>query len=180
MYLPPPLTVSGGKLAIEKIPITSLAKRFKTPMYIYSETRIRENFRRLRDAFKKNYEPVEAIYAVKGNNNPAIAKILVSEGCGIDASAPAEIWLARRLGVQPSKILYTGNYCTDEELAYGAKYCTRINLDDIADLLWGQDEFVSLQALNKFMQRLRIKLTQLGLPPTKLKTIRKRGYLLGI
>lgn len=69
---------------------------------------------------------------MKANNHPAIAKILVSEGAGMDVCNPAEIWLARSLGLEGSKMLYTGNYCTDEELQYGAKYCPRINLDDIA------------------------------------------------
>ncbi len=49
----------------------------------------------------------------------------------MDVCNPAEIWLSKKLGLPKSKTLYTGNYCTDEELAYGAKYCNRINLDDI-------------------------------------------------
>jgi diaminopimelate decarboxylase len=69
---------------------------------------------------------------VKANNHPSIAKILVDEGAGMDVCNPAEIWLSRKLGVPKSKTLYTGNYCTDEELSFGARHCDRINLDDIA------------------------------------------------
>ena len=119
MYLPPPLSIHQNTLCIEKIPITSLVKKFGTPIYVYSESRIRENFRRIAGAFKKFYKNFEILYAVKANNNPEIAKILVSEGAGMDVCNPAEIWLANKLGIQSSKILYTGNYCTDEELKYG-------------------------------------------------------------
>lgn len=132
MYIPPPLVVHRGILCIEKIPVDFLAQEFGTPIYVYSESRIRENFKRIAGAFKKFYKNFEILYAVKANNNPEIAKILVSEGAGMDACNPAEIWLAYKLGISSSKILYTGNYCTDEELAYGAKYCERINLDDAA------------------------------------------------
>ena len=132
MFLPPPLISSRSKLVIEGQSVELLAKRFGTPIYVTSERRIRENFQRLRRAFTKNYKNFEILYAVKANNNPAIAKILASEGAGMDVCNPAEIWLARALKLAPSKMLYTGNYCTDEELRYGAKYCPRINLDDIA------------------------------------------------
>lgn len=132
MYLPPPVSILRNKLAIEKISIESLASRYGTPIYVYGENRIRENFRRLRDAFKKHHANFEILYAVKANNNPAIAKILVDEGAGMDVCNPAEIWLSRKLKVPKSKTLYTGNYCTDEELAFGSKHCDRINLDDAA------------------------------------------------
>lgn len=130
MFIPEPLTIRRNKLCIEKIPVLALAKKFGTPIYVYSENRIRENFRRLCSAFKKHYKNFEVMYAAKANNNPEIARILVDEGAGIDACNPADIWLAKSLGVPRGKILYTGNYCTDEELKYGVEQCDRINLDD--------------------------------------------------
>lgn len=130
MFIPPPLTVSGQKLLIEGIPIAALAERFGTPIYAYSKKRMRENFQRIRNAFAKYYPKVSILYAVKANNNPAIARILVEEGAGMDVCNPAEIWLAKKLRVPQSRMLYTGNYCTDEELKSGVTQCDRINLDD--------------------------------------------------
>ncbi|MEK9132644.1 MAG: diaminopimelate decarboxylase [Patescibacteria group bacterium] len=149
MYLPKPLTIQKNKVAIEGLSVESLAQRFGTPLYVYSESRIRENFRRLRDAFTSHYANFEILYAVKANNNPAIAKILVDEGAGMDVCNPAEIWLGKSVGLPSSKLLYTGNYCTDEELRYGAKYCSRINLDDLALLprllKFGKPEILSFR-----------------------------------
>lgn len=170
MFIPPPLNVFRGELAIENASISLLARKFSTPIYAYSENRIRENFKRLKRAFKKHYDNFEIIYAVKANNNPALAKILVSEGAGIDASAIAEIWLARHLKVPLEKVLYTGNYCTDEELAYGAAHCTRINLDDAAllprALKFGAPELLSYR-INPGVGKATIKTNIFAGPEAK-------------
>lgn len=130
MFIPPPLTDSRQKLFIEDIPVAALVEQFGTPIYAYSEKRIRENFQRISQTFKKYYPKVTVLYAVKANNNPAIVKILIEEGAGVDVCNPAEIWLAKKLQVPQSHILYTGNYCTNEELQAGVTQCHQINLDD--------------------------------------------------
>lgn len=53
-----------------------------------------------------------------------------------------------------------------------------VNYDDLADVLWGQENFKSLWALNKAVQRLKYRLISLGLPAQKLKVFRGQGYVL--
>jgi len=53
-----------------------------------------------------------------------------------------------------------------------------VSSDDLADELWGQDDFKSLWALNKSVQRLRSKLSSLGFPQENLKVVRGQGYVL--
>ncbi len=130
MNLPPPLSEVHGAINIEGCSVLSLVKKYGTPIYVYSETRLRSNYRRLQQAFVRYYPNFKILYALKANSNPAIAGILISEGSGIDACNPSEIWLARKLRLPESKILYTGNYCTNEELEYGFRNCGQINLDD--------------------------------------------------
>jgi hypothetical protein len=52
-----------------------------------------------------------------------------------------------------------------------------VSFDEVADVWWESGEFTSLWALNKAMQRLRIKGVKLGLGQGWLKTVRKRGYV---
>lgn len=50
--------------------------------------------------------------------------------------------------------------------------------DDIADILWGKESYdkYSDWAIDQIISRLRKTLFHLGIPPSTLQTIRKRGY----
>lgn len=53
-----------------------------------------------------------------------------------------------------------------------------VTYDELADVLWGEGEFKSFWAINKTLERLRGKLTKLGLEGERLESIRGQGYLL--
>ncbi len=119
-----------GKMFIDGIGAEELASMFGTPLYAYSERRIRENYRRIHSAFYRRRKNFRLNFAVKSNNNLTTLSILRSEGAGADCSCPAEIMLARMAGFESSRMLYSGNYNTDEELSYGFDSGAIINLDD--------------------------------------------------
>lgn len=48
--------------------------------------------------------------------------------------------------------------------------------DDLADTIWTPEESHSYWAINKMIQRLRPKLSKVGLDPKSLVTVRGRGY----
>ncbi len=120
----------NGEMYIDGVSALEIASRFGTPVYVYSEKRIRANYRRIRDAFRSKRSKFKANFAVKSNNNLTTLNIIRSEGAGADCSCPAEIMLARMAGFESSQILYSGNYNTDEELRYGLDSGAIINLDD--------------------------------------------------
>lgn len=127
-----PFTERHGTLYFGGVSAISLAKQFGTPLYAYSAGRIRDNYHRLLQAFQKKRKNFRVFYAIKANNNPNILRILQKEGAGADASGPSEIELALKAGFHPSKILYTGNYPSDEELKFAFEKKVLINLDDIS------------------------------------------------
>ncbi len=53
-----------------------------------------------------------------------------------------------------------------------------VTYDDLADMLWGAGEFKSFWALNKIVERLRLKLIKLGIEGNRLESVRGQGYLL--
>ena len=122
----------NGTLHIDNVNTVALAKKYGTPLYIYDEERIIDNYNRLKAAFKKRRNNFRLFYAIKANNNLNILKILKNQGSGADASGPAEIELALKAGFPPNKILFTGNYPSDEDLAFAYKKGVIINLDDIS------------------------------------------------
>ena len=124
----------GGQLVIDGCRATDLVREFGSPLYVYSENRIRENYRRLLQAYRKHYPKFEIFYAIKANNNPAIVQILANEGAGTDCSCLGEIKMARNAGVPPEKQLFTGVFPSRKDLQEAISGGTVINIDNLADL----------------------------------------------
>lgn len=120
---------SSGELYIEGVSAKKISEEFGTPIYVTSEKRIRNNFRRLYKEFS-NGTNFRLYYAVKANSNLAILSILRSEGAWADCSCPAEIYEASLAGFPEDKMLYTGNYNSREELEFALKSGVTINFDD--------------------------------------------------
>ena len=69
-----------------------------TPFHIYDEKGIRENARRINEAFSWN-KGFREYFAVKALPNPYILQILREEGCGVDCSSFTELMLSERLSM---------------------------------------------------------------------------------
>jgi len=67
---------------------------------------------------------------VKALPNPAILRILVEEGCGLDCSSTSELHIAESLGVTGGNVMYTSNYTSAKDLGVALKMGVVINLDD--------------------------------------------------
>ena len=128
----PTLENRNGTLYFDGCNVNELAQQYGTPLYVMSETQLRNNYRKLNNAFSKHYSNFKLYYAVKANNNLSVLNILRQEGSGADCSAPTEIELALRAGFSPENMLYTGNYNTLEELRLASEKKVVINLDEIS------------------------------------------------
>lgn len=53
-----------------------------------------------------------------------------------------------------------------------------VTYDELADTLWGVGEFKTYWAINKVLERLRLKLRTLGVVEAKLESVRGQGYIL--
>ena len=70
-----------------------------TPFHIYDEKGIRENARRINQAFSWN-KGFKEYFAVKALPNPAILQILREEGCGVDCSSLTELMLSEAVALR--------------------------------------------------------------------------------
>ena len=68
---------------VTKEQVEEIVKTYPTPFHIYDEKGIRENARKLKQAFAWN-PGYKEFFAVKATPNPTILKILREEGCGTD------------------------------------------------------------------------------------------------
>jgi diaminopimelate decarboxylase len=104
----------GGELCCEDVPLAGLARRFGTPLYVYSANAIRARYRALIEAFAP--DPPLVCYALKANHNLAVIRTLAAMGAGADTVSAGEILRARRAGVPASKIVFAGVAKTDPEI----------------------------------------------------------------
>ena len=143
------MKIQNGQIYLEDVPVTLLAQTYGTPTYVYEENRIRDNFRRALKAFQKYYPNFRFFYAIKANNNLAVANILRQEGAGIDAASINEILLAQKLGLGGDNVMFSGNFLTDDDIQQGLKSGVIFNLDDISllprVLKFGKPEFLSFR-----------------------------------
>ncbi len=95
--------------------ISKIAAEVGTPFYLYSEQKLRDNFRSFADAVKP-LKKATVCFAVKSNFNPTILKILAGMGAGADIVSGGELELALQAGVPADKIVFSGVGKTRAEL----------------------------------------------------------------
>ena len=118
---------------VTKDQIEGIAKIYPTPFHIYDEKGIRENVKRLYEAFSWN-PGYKEYFAVKATPNPFLMQILNEYGCGSDCSSQAELVLSEAVGIIGHDIMFSSNDTPLEEFAYCEKLGGIINLDDITHI----------------------------------------------
>ena len=118
---------------VTKEQIEEIVKTYPTPFHIYDEKGIRENAKKLKQAFSWN-PGYKEFFAVKATPNPFLIDILRDYGCGCDCSSMTELMLAEAMGVKGEDIMFSSNDTPAEEFAYAAKIGATINLDDITHI----------------------------------------------
>lgn len=118
---------------VTKEEIQEIAKTYPTPFHIYDEKGIRENAKKVRQAFAWN-PGFKEYFAVKATPNPTILKILREEGCGTDCSSLTELMMSDRCGFSGSEIMFSSNETPACEFELAAKLGATINLDDFTHI----------------------------------------------
>ena len=118
---------------ITKEQVQEIIKKYPTPFHIYDEKGIRENARKLKQAFSWN-KGYKEYFAVKATPNPSILKILKEEGCGTDCSSYTELLMSKKCGFENPDIMFSSNDTPIEEFKYAKEIGAIINLDDITHI----------------------------------------------
>jgi diaminopimelate decarboxylase len=112
----PHYTFLESVLMCEGVPLHEIARRFGTPLYVYSKGDILEKCRTIESAFDGS--PHLTYYAVKANANPVILRHIAHEGLGADVGSKGEMYLALQAGFRPDQITFSGVGKQDDEIAY--------------------------------------------------------------
>ena len=104
-----------NKLFCENLKIENLAKKFSTPLYVYSYHTLIDHYLKLKAAFSQ-IDPL-ICYSVKANSNLSILKALIAQGAGLDIVSGGELFRAQKVACPAQKIVYASVGKTDQEIS---------------------------------------------------------------
>jgi len=110
----------GGPLSCDGVSLETLARRFATPLYVYSADHILGRLRLFQAALGQRDHLV--CYAVKANSALAVLNLLAGQGAGFDIVSGGE--LQRVLAAAPdaaSRVVFSGVGKTAEEINLALK-----------------------------------------------------------
>ena len=116
------LNYKNKKLQFSKIDIESVAKKHKTPFFLYSEEILTHNYVTFFEGAKAAglINPL-VCFALKSNPNKQLVKILADLGSGADIVSGGELKRAMEAGIPAHKIVFSGVGKTEEEIIYALK-----------------------------------------------------------
>lgn len=126
----PVQVLAETRLSAEQL--TEAAQAFGTPLYVYHAEKIREQYEKLKHAFRD--DRVVFFYACKALTNVSVLKYICSLGANVDCSSINEAKLALYAGFQPAQVLYTSNGIGFNEIEEAVQLGVNINIDSLSNL----------------------------------------------
>ena len=104
----------NGQLYCEEVNVAEIARVVGTPAYIYSAATLLHHYRAIAEAFAE-LKPVRC-FSIKSLANIHILKLLAEAGSGFDVVSGGELYRARQIGADCSKVVFAGVGKTDAEI----------------------------------------------------------------
>ncbi|MCS6817096.1 MAG: diaminopimelate decarboxylase [Blastocatellia bacterium] len=127
--------VLHGHLHVDGVSTQHLVERYGTPLFVFSESRVKANVHELLESAQRVYPRVRLCYAAKANSLLAILRAVREAGADIEVNSGGELYKALRAGFQPEQIVFNGVSKTPEELEDAIRAeIYAINVDSLAEL----------------------------------------------
>ncbi len=110
------LEEKNNQLYVNNISAVELAKEFDTPLFVFSESRIKHNIERLKRAENVINCPLKICYAAKANSIMAILQAVKRAGADLEVNSGGELYKALQVGFRPDQIIFNGTSKTVWEL----------------------------------------------------------------
>ncbi len=111
-----------GRIAVGGCGLSELASEYGTPLYVYDEATVRHVCREFTGSFQERYPGAKVSYSSKAFANPALAKLLESEGLGMDVVSGGELAVAAAAEFPAERMNFHGNNKSRSELEEALDY----------------------------------------------------------
>ena len=150
------------RLTVEKVNFQRMAKKFGTPFYCYSHSKLSKNVNKFKENFK-SFSPL-ICFAVKSNTNVNLIREIKKFGLGADVVSLGELMVALKAGIKPNKIVFSGVGKTSSELNFAInKKILLINAESLSEIM----EISRIAKLRNKKVRVGVRLN----PNTDAKTL---------
>lgn len=132
----PHIAYRNGELFIEGCALRALAAEHGTPLYVYSRTAMREALASYQRALVGRDHLV--CYAMKANSSLAVLQTFADAGCGFDIVSAGELDRVLAVGVDASRIVFSGVGKTRAEMRQALDagvMCFNVESDSELDVL---------------------------------------------
>jgi len=109
----------GNKLFCEGVAVESLARKFGTPLYVYSQHTLEDHFQKLDAALA----PLDHLvcFAMKANSNLSVMRTLANLGSGFDVVSAGELQRVIAAGGDPHKCVFAGVAKSEAEIEFALR-----------------------------------------------------------
>ncbi len=118
----------------EEYDAAALMREHGSPLFVISEKRLRDDFRRFLGAFTDPHCDTRVAYSIKTNYLPAVCSIVRSEGAWAEVVSGMEYELSRALGFPAEHIVFNGPHKTRDELERALGEGALVNIDNFDEL----------------------------------------------
>ncbi len=102
------LETKNNRLHIDGVNADDLARERGTPLFVFSENRIRHNIERLRKSASVIDCPLKLCYAAKAMSTMGILRAIKDAECDIEVNSGGELWKALKAGFTGDQIIFNG------------------------------------------------------------------------
>ncbi|MCU1266335.1 MAG: Diaminopimelate decarboxylase [Acidobacteria bacterium] len=153
------LEVRDGRLNISGADALALVNEFDSPLFVFSEARIKSNIDRLQRAARTVDRPIRFCYASKANSNLSVLKTVLEAGIDIEVNSGGELFKALRVGFRPDQIIFNGTSKSDGEIDEAVRAgIYSINVDSIYEIGLVEQSVRRLRAAGNEVAPARIAL----------------------
>ena len=135
-------------LALHGVDLIELCDKYESPLFVFDEDRLANNFETFRQAFESNYPKVIVCFSVKTNNNVAICKVLQKKGAYAEVASELDLYAADKAGFSGDHIIFDGAYKPEKALRKALeKELLLINVES----------FTEMERLDKIAHKMGVK-----------------------
>ncbi len=146
-----------GELCFAEMPLSALAEKYGTPLYLYDEARIRHNCRKYLSAMREGFgEDARVMYASKAASFKRLYEIVHEEGLGIDVVSCGEIYTAHLAGFPLENAYFHSNNKTDEDIDFAISHGVGYFVVDNAEELFAIEEIAEKYGIK---QKIMLRIT---------------------
>ena len=152
----------SGELCFAGMPLSTLADKYGTPLYLYDEARIRHNCRTYLEAVRMGFgDDARVMYASKAASFKQLYRIIKEESLGVDVVTCGEIYTASAVDFPLENAYFHSNNKTDGDIEFAIQKGVGCFVVDNAEELFAIDEIAGAHGIK---QKIMLRITP-GIDP---------------